>query len=60
MSKSPSSFRRIWAAPIIIALVSLVGLVAALLGDDLNDWVSWIALTTPLAVLAWAWWKCRV
>jgi hypothetical protein len=47
-------FRRVWAAPAAIAVVSLVGLVAALLGDGLNDWVSWIGLAVPLVVIVWA------
>jgi hypothetical protein len=49
-----SPFRRVWAAPAAIAVVSLVGLVAALLGDGLNDWVSWIGLAVPLVVIVWA------
>jgi len=49
-----SPFRRVWAAPIAIAAVSLVGLVAALLGDGLNDWISWIGLAVPLVVIVWA------
>lgn len=49
-----SPFRRVWTAPIAIAVVSLIGLVAALLGDGLNDWVSWIGLAVPLVVIAWA------
>lgn len=49
-----STFRRVWAVPATIAVVSLVGLVAALLGDGLNDWISWIGLAVPLVVIVWA------
>jgi len=49
-----STFRRVWAAPAAIAVLSLVGLVAALLGDGVNDWISWIGLTFPLVVIVWA------
>ncbi|WP_454761041.1 hypothetical protein [Caulobacter segnis] len=49
-----SAFRRVWAAPAAIAVVSLIGLVVALLGDGLNDWVSWIGLAVPLVVIVWA------
>ena len=44
----------VFAAPIVIAVASLVGLVAALTGDGLRDVVSWIALGIPVAVTAWA------
>jgi hypothetical protein len=59
MSKTTASFRHVWAAPLAIALVSVIGLVAALLGDGLNDWISWIGLTIPLAVLLWAYLRRR-
>lgn len=55
-----SPFRRVWAAPIVIAIISLIGLVAALLGDGLNDWVSWIGLAVPLVVIVWARLKRRI
>ncbi len=44
----------IFAAPIVIALFSIVGLVAALLGDGFLDAISWIGLLIPLAVIWWA------
>ena len=54
MSPPPSTFRRVWAVPAVIALFSVVGLVVALLGDGVNDWFSWAGLATPIAVLLWA------
>ena len=51
MTRSPW---QIFAAPIGVALVSLVGLVAALLGEGIVDAISWIALLCPLAVIGWA------
>src|SRR5690606_27813723 len=55
---SPAGRRRslwgVFAAPIAIAVFTLVGLVAALTGDGLRDAVSWIALAVPLFVAAWA------
>ncbi|MET0336232.1 MAG: hypothetical protein ABW063_00570 [Caulobacter sp.] len=44
-----------YVAPLIIALVSIVGLVAALVADGPGDWTSWIALAAPVAVVVWAW-----
>jgi len=53
-----SKLRQIWQAPTIVAAVTLVGLVAALVGDGWKDAVSWVALTVPLALIAWKW-GCR-
>ena len=44
----------IFAAPLLIAAVSLVGLVGALLGDGAWDVIGWIGLGIPVAVLVWA------
>ncbi|BBK43507.1 hypothetical protein STVA_35270 [Allostella vacuolata] len=48
------SLRRIFAAPAAIALLSIVGLVAALLGDGVYDILSWIGLLVPVLAIAWA------
>lgn len=55
MRRNPSrtSLWRVFAAPLLILAASLVGLVAALVSNGLGDWVSWIALSAPLAAIAW-------
>lgn len=53
-NNSLSTLVRTFAAPTLIALASLVGLVAALLGDGAFDIVSWIALSIPVIAIAWA------
>jgi len=53
----PLPLRRIFAAPLAVALVTLAGLVAALLGAGPLDAVSWAGLSVPLAAIAWAWWR---
>jgi hypothetical protein len=45
---------QIFAMPIVIAVISIVGLVGALLGDGWLDAISWAGLLVPLAVIAWA------
>ncbi|WP_114394772.1 hypothetical protein [Oleisolibacter albus] len=50
----PAGLRTIFAMPALIAAVTLVGLVAALLGNGLLDLVSWAALLVPVAVIGWA------
>jgi hypothetical protein len=48
-----SNFIRVFGVPVLLALVSAIGLLSALLGDDLWDVLSWIALATPVAVIVW-------
>ena len=45
---------RIFAIPTAIAVISIVGLVGALLGDGWLDAISWVGLLVPLLVIAWA------
>ena len=44
---------QIWAMPILLAVFTLIGLVAALLGDGVWDLVSAVTLGAPVAVGAW-------
>lgn len=57
MSKhgAPSSIlRSTFAVPALIGAASLVGLVAALVGDGWMDALSWLGLGAPVAAVAWA------
>jgi hypothetical protein len=45
-----------YRAPGLIAVVSGVGLIFALVGDGFWDAMSWLAVGLPLAVAAWVWW----
>jgi xanthosine utilization system XapX-like protein len=47
------SARQIWAAPVLLAVLTLVGLVAALLGDGIWDLVSALTLGAPVAAGVW-------
>ncbi|MCC2957364.1 hypothetical protein LK542_17245 [Massilia sp. IC2-477] len=44
---------QIWVVPVLLAVLTLVGLVAALLGDGAWDLVSAVTLGAPVAVGAW-------
>ncbi|HXG27409.1 MAG TPA: hypothetical protein VNJ47_00985 [Nevskiales bacterium] len=44
------SMRQIWTAPAALAVVSVVGLLAALLADGWGDMLSWAALSIPVLV----------
>ncbi|MBF0664296.1 MAG: hypothetical protein IR159_01910 [Brevundimonas sp.] len=55
MIKAPHlSLGAIFAAPAIVAVLSLTGLVAALIGDGAWDVVGWLGLGASVAVPAWA------
>jgi hypothetical protein len=44
----------IFAIPLAIGLLGLVGLIAALTGDGWRDGLSWAALSVPVLAVAWA------
>ena len=52
--RKPGSLRAIFALPVALALVSIVGLVVALTGDGLRDVAAWAALAIPVLVVGWA------
>jgi len=45
-------FRRVWAWPAALAVLSASGLVSALVSDDWGDRWAWLALGLPLVVMA--------
>lgn len=54
--KDRRSVREVWTGPVVLGLVSLVGLLAGLSSAWLGDVLSWIGLATPVAVCVWALW----
>ena len=63
MTASSNRSRRIigvFGAPMVIAVLTLAGLLAALLFDEFGRYFSWLAVASPLVVCAWAWWRLRV
>ena len=54
------SLWQIFRAPLLIGVLSLVGLVAALVGDGPYDALSWLGLGIPCVLTIWyGWWKPR-
>lgn len=45
---------RAYLVPALLALASVVGLVAALIGDGIFNAVSWLILGGLIGVIAWA------
>ena len=52
--KKVGGLRAIFAVPLLLALVSIVGLVVALTGDGWRDAVSWALLALPILAAGWA------
>lgn len=50
MSKTPM---QIWGAPIVLAFLTTIGLISALLGDGIWDALSAVTLGIPCLVGAW-------
>lgn len=57
MNMKPSLNMKIWGMPILLGVLSGVGLISALLEDGLWDWVSWLTLGIPSALMCWYWLK---
>lgn len=54
MKTGPFSLQAIFAIPLVVAILSLIGLVGALLGDGVWDWIGWLGLGACVAVTIWA------
>ena len=44
---------RLWTWPIVLGVLTTIGLASALLGDGVWDVLSWVTLGVPVVVSAW-------
>jgi hypothetical protein len=56
---SHRSLTQIFGAPLVIAIVSTVGLISALVGDGWWDAVSWAGLGLPVLLYLVFIWRCQ-
>ncbi|HBT32374.1 MAG TPA: hypothetical protein DEB15_05845, partial [Pusillimonas sp.] len=56
-SASITNMQQMWQTPAALAVITAVGLIAALVGDGWMDVLSWAALAVPVAVMMWKWGK---
>lgn len=47
-ANKPSHFMKVWRAPIALGLLTCFGLLSALLGVGIWQWLAWAALSIPL------------
>ncbi len=47
---SASAFRRVWTIPLLLAALTIFGLLAALLGTGIWHALAWAALAVPIVV----------
>lgn len=45
-----SIFRRVWAIPLILAVLTIFGLLSALLGNGIWHALAWASLASPIVV----------
>lgn len=57
--KLPHTTWQIFRWPLAVAILSLVGLLSALIGDGWNDLVSWLALGLTLGLMITAWYRSK-
>lgn len=54
MKSGPHGLRAIFVIPLVVAVLSLFGLIAALVGDGVWNVVGWVTLGASIAVPLWA------
>ena len=56
--KQHQSFWHMWGWPIVLGVMTIVGLISALFSDGgLGDMLAWVGLGIPVAVCAWYGWR---
>lgn len=51
--KRSSRREDVWTIPVVLALVSALGLFTALISDSAGDVIAWLTLAVPVAVSLW-------
>jgi hypothetical protein len=55
MSARRGDLARVFAIPLLLAALTTLGLLAALLIEPLGRYVAWLTLGLPIVVVAWSW-----
>lgn len=57
---SYQQFRKVWGAPVLLAITILFGLLSALLDTDYWYFISWTTMAVPLIIILWKIWGYRI
>jgi hypothetical protein len=52
-SRSSGNWRAVYGGPLLIGVLSIAGLLTALLSEGFSRYFSWIALGMPVAATVW-------
>jgi membrane protein implicated in regulation of membrane protease activity len=58
-SDSAHLWIRVFAAPILLAAATIIGLLAALLWGTVGQYVAWVTVGAPVLVVSWVWVRRR-
>ncbi|MDN5288065.1 MAG: hypothetical protein JWR38_4339 [Mucilaginibacter sp.] len=50
------NLKKVWGIPLLLTIITVFGLLSALLGTGFWYILSWITLTIPLIVIVWEVW----
>ncbi len=56
---SNSNFKKVWRAPMVLGVLTLFGLLSALLGTGYWYELSWAAMVIPLGVIIYFFYKSK-
>jgi hypothetical protein len=52
-SRSSGNWRTVYGGPLLLGVLSIAGLLTALLSEGAGRYFSWIAVGAPIAITAW-------
>jgi len=52
-SRSSGNWRAVYGGPILLGVLSIAGLLSALLSEGAGRYFSWIAVGAPVAITVW-------
>ena len=53
MLNNKSQFMKVWGMPVLLSIVTIIGLISAIIGLGVWHWISWITLSAPIVVMWW-------